>query len=318
MMGKDGIREQIRAAFFDNLGLKTLSVGVAIALYAFIHGADNDLRTLPVKVVAAMPPSSANRQLLTQLPNEVNITLRGSRTQLDALRTDDLGSIRLDLQSGRESTIDLDRDTIPSMINIPMGLAVEQVIPSPIIVRWDDVISRQIPVQVARAGDPAPGFQMKGAIVIDPPEVTAKGPRSVVDVMQFIRSAPFDVTALTEGTYRRPLPLEKPPNLVLFDHESVIAMVEIGRELVTKQFTKLKVEIIGAPRATTNPVTVTVIVTGTAADVSALLPEAIVPRVEPKTAGNDTSKPGSDNLPVLVELPRVRATVEPPKVVVKW
>jgi hypothetical protein len=318
MTGKDGIREQIRAAFFDNLGLKALSVGVAIALYAFIHGADNNLRTLPVNVVAAMPSPSANRQLLTQVPNEVNITLRGSRTQLDAVRTDDLGSIRLDLKLGLDSTIDLDPDTIPSMINIPIGLAVEQVIPSQIKVRWDDVVSRQIPVQVARAGDPAPGFQMKGAIVIDPTEVTAKGPRSVVDVMQFARSAPFDVTALTDGTYRRPLSLDKPPNLVTFDPETVIATVEIGRELVTKQFLRLKIEVIGAPRATTNPATVTVIVTGTAADVNALLPEAIVPRVEPKSAGDDTSKPGSDNLPVLVELPRVKASVEPPKVVVKW
>ncbi|MFS8070233.1 MAG: CdaR family protein [Byssovorax sp.] len=318
MTAKDGFREQLRAAFFDNMGLKALSVGSALALYAFIHGADNDLRTLPVNVVAAMPPLSANRQLLTQLPNEVSITLRGSRTQLDTLRTDDLGSIRLDLRSGRESTIELDPDTIPSMINIPIGLAVEQVIPSQIKVRWDDVVSRQIPVQVARTGDPAPGYTMKGSIVIDPAEITAKGPRSIVDVMQFARSAPFDVSGLTEGTYRRPLPLDKPPNLVTFSPESVITMVEIGRELVTKQFPRLKVEVIGLPRATTNPPTVTVFVTGTAADVSALLPEAIVPRVEPKTAGDDTTKPGSDNLPVLVDLPRVKATVEPPKVVVKW
>jgi hypothetical protein len=180
------------------------------------------------------------------------------------------------------------------------------------------VVSRQIPVQVARTGDPAPGFTMKGAIAIEPAEVSAKGPRSIVDVLQFARSAPFDVSGLTEGTYRRPLPLDKPPNLVALSPESVIATVEIGRELVTKQFPRLKVEVIGSPRATTNPLTVTVIVTGTAADVNALLPEAIVPRVEPKTANDDTSKPGSDNLPVLVDLPRVRATVEPPKVVVKW
>ena len=284
MTGKDGIREQIRSAFFDNMGLKALSVGVALALYAFIHGADNDLRTLPVNVVAAMPPPSANRQLLTQLPS---------------LRTDDLGSIRLDLRSGRESTIELAPDTIPSMINIPTGLAVEQVIPSQIKVRWDDVVSRDIPVQVARAGDPAPGFTMKGAIVIEPSEVAAKGPRSVVDVLQFARSAPFDVSGLTEGTYRRPLSLDKPANLVMLNPESVIATVEIGRELVTKQFPKLKIEVIGLPRATTNPPTVTVVVTGTAADVNALLPEAIVPRVEPKMANDDTTKAGSDILPVL-------------------
>ena len=34
MTAKDGIREQIRAAFFDNLGLKALSVGIAIVFLA--------------------------------------------------------------------------------------------------------------------------------------------------------------------------------------------------------------------------------------------------------------------------------------------
>ena len=87
---------------------------------------------------------------------------------------------------------------------------------------------------------------------------------------------------------------------------------------MSKQFTKMKVEVIGVPRATTNPGTVTVAVTGTPEDVNAITPDMVVPRVEPKSAGDDISKPGSDNLPVLVDLPRVKAEVEPKSVVVKW
>jgi YbbR-like protein len=316
MTAKDGLRDHVRSAFFENLGLKILSLLVALALYAFIHGAENAQRTLPVNVVAVMPPPSANRQLLTQLPNEVSITLRGSQTQLDALVLKE--SLHLDLSSGREATIDLDPQTIQGMINIPSGLTVEQVIPSQIKVRWDDIVTRTIPVQVARTGEPAKGFTLKGAILVEPPTVTAQGPRSSLDVIQSARTVPFDISMLTEGTYRRPLLLDKAPNLVTFEPEMVVAGVEIGRELVTKQFTKLKVEVIGLPHATTSPPTVTVVVTGTTEDVNALLPEAIVPRVEPKTAGDDTSKTGSDNLPVLVDLPKVKATVEPGKVIVKW
>src|SRR4029079_11089980 len=107
-----------------------------------------------------MPPDSANRTLVTQLPTEVSVTLRGSRTQLDDLHTDDLGSLRLDLRDGRRPSIDPDA----SMFHVPPGLTVEQIIPSSIMLRWDDVISRPIQLQVARTGEPVAGFSVKGAI----------------------------------------------------------------------------------------------------------------------------------------------------------
>jgi hypothetical protein len=314
MTAKGGLREQVRAAFTENIGIKLLSLLCALVLYAFLHGPENAQRTFSVSVVSLIPPDSANRMLVTQLPTEVGIILRGSRAQLDELHADDLGNLRLDLRSGRLTTIELDS----SMFHVPTGITVEQIIPSSIKVRWDDVISRSIQIQVARTGEPAPGFAVKGGITVEPSNVQARGPRSIVEVMQFARAAPFDVTGLTEGVQRRQLLLDKPPSLVTYDAESVFASVEITRELVKKEFTKLKVEVIGAPRATTVPATVKVTVTGTAEDLNGITPESLVPRVEPKAAGNDTNKPGSDVLPVLVDVGKAKAEVDPTKVVVKW
>ena len=322
MTSKGAWREAVRAALLDNLGLKILSLFVAFGFYAFIHGAENAQRTFRVSVVSIMPPESANRQLMTQVPTEVAVTLRGSRTNnLDDLRADDLGSLQLDLRSGRDTRIDLD----PSMFHVPPSLAVEQIYPSSIELRWDDVIVRQIPIQIARTGDPAPGFTVKGAPTVEPQFVNARGPRTVVDVMQFARAAPFDVTGLTEGHYRRPLALDKPPKLVTYDVESVAATVEIAREMITKRFEKMKVEVVGLPRATTQPAVVSVEIKGTAEDVNGLFSEAIIPRVEPKNANIDTSQPGSAFLDVLVELPKPKVEGQPPKlevspskVLVKW
>jgi hypothetical protein len=315
MSAKDGLREQIRAAFMENLGIKVLSLCVAVALYALLHGSETAQRTFSVSLISIMPPDSANRQLLTPLPTEVGITLTGPRKQLDELHADDIGKPRLDLRSGRDAKIDLE----PSMFPIPAGLAVEQVIPSSIKVRWDDVIAKAIPVQVPRTGELAPGYVVKGQVVTDPVEVQARGPRSVIDVMQFARAAPFDVSGMGQGIHTQKLPLDKPPNLVTYDVDQVTASVDITRQLVTKTFPKLKVEVIGPTRATTRPTTVTVAVTGTAEDVNAIAAEVVVPRVEPRAAGNDVSKPGNDNLPVIVDLPKgVTAQVDPPKVVVTW
>jgi YbbR domain-containing protein len=312
-MTSGGIREALRSALLDNLGLKILSLAFALGFYAFIHGAENAQRTLSVSVVSVMPKEELNRQLMTQVPTEVAVTLSGSRTQLDDLRADDLGTLQLDLRSGRVSHVELD----PSMFHVPAGLTVEQIYPPYIELRWDDVITRLIPVQVSRTGEVAPGFEVKGGISVEPATVKARGPQSVVDVMQNARSMPFDVTGLTEGVYQRTLALDRPPKLVTYDVDSVVATLEVSRELASRTFDR-KVEVVGLARAKTTPAVVTVRITGTAEDVNALAPEAIIPRVEMKGVTIDVTQPGSAYLDVLVDVGRVKADVSPPKVLVKW
>ena len=201
MTAKATLRDSVRAALTENVGLKVISLVTAIGIYAFIHGAENAQRTFSVSVVSIMPPESANRQLMIQLPTEVAVTLRGTRTQLDDLRADELGTLQLDLRNGRDARVDLDA----GMFHVPPGLVIQQIYPTTIELRWDDVVTRPIAVQVSRTGEPAAGFAVRGSITVDPPTVTARGPRSFVDVLQFARAAPFDVTGLTEGTFRRAL-----------------------------------------------------------------------------------------------------------------
>jgi hypothetical protein len=299
----------------ENLGLKTLSIACAIALYALQHGSEPAQRTFSVSLISIMPPESANRQLLTPLPTEIGLTLGGSRKQLDELHADDIGSARIDLRSARDTKVELDA----SMFHVPAGVVVQQIIPSSIKVQWDDVITKPVPIQVSRTGELLTGFAVKGVVTAEPFQVQARGPRSVVDVIQFARAAPFDVSGLALGMHRIKLPLDKPPALVAYDLDHITASVQIERQLVSKALPKLRVEIIGPTRAVARPATVTVILAGTAEDVNSIVPEAIVPRVEPKAAGDDITRPGNDNLPVLLELPKgVTAEIDPPKVVVAW
>lgn len=314
MTAKRTWREHLRAALFENFGLKVLSLIVALGFFGFIHGDERAQRTFLVSVVTVPPPESANRQVMTQLPTEIAITLRGSRAQLDALRADDLGTVRLDLSSGTDEQIFFDE----AMFRVPPGMNVDQIYPPKVSVRFDDVIVRQVPVQIARTGEPAEGFTVKGPTEVEPETVTAEGPRSVIDVIQYARAAPFDVSGLKEGTYRRPLALNPPPALATFDVQSATATVEIVRELRSTTFRKLRVEVVGAPNLTAQPAAVNVKVTGTPEEVNSLAPESVVPRVElPKDL--DVKEPGSAYLDVLVELPGdIEAEVEPKKVVVKW
>ena len=234
-------------------------------------------------------------------------------TQLDDLRADDLGSLRLDL-TGHEARVDLSA----SMFHVPPGVTLEQIYPSSILLKWDEVVMRPIHVQVLRTGEPAHGLSVKGPTNAEPPVVTARGPRSAVETITVVRTALFDVTGLPEGVHRKKLKLEDPPKLVTFDVDSVDATVELAREVVTNKVPNLKVEVVGLPRATTRPAVVTVFVTGTAEDVNSIAADALVPRVEPKVVGADLGKPGSAYLDVVVDVPRGKARIDPPKVLVKW
>ena len=199
MNPKDTIFGRIRGALLENPGLKLLSLACAIALYALQHGSEPAQRTFSVGLISIMPPESANRQLLTPLPTEIGVTLAGSRTQLDELHADNIGGARIDLRNARDTKIDLDS----SMFHVPPGLSVQQIIPSSIQVQWDDVITKPVPIQVPRTGELPPGLAVKGVVVADPFQLQARGPRSVVDVIQFARAAPFDVSGLALGSSPR-------------------------------------------------------------------------------------------------------------------
>lgn len=312
-MTPTGSRSLFEHLVLDNLGLKIISLVCSIGYFAFIHGAERAQRIVDVPVIALMPNAGANRQLIRSLPTEVTITLSGSKTQIDDLNPRDLGTVELDLTTGRESDVVLRSD----MFQVPPGLDVEQIYPTRIEIKWDDVVSVQLPIQVARTGDPIDGFTVRGSIRTQPETITARGPRSVIDVIQFARATPYDVTGLTEGEHPRNLQLDFPPPLVTYDTDSVNARVEIVREERVVPFQGVKIEIVGAPKAVAKPGTVSVTIRGTPEEVNAIQPDSIVPRVEiPDTI--NLKEPGSQLLPVIVDLAGVTVEVEPPKVLVKW
>lgn len=308
-----GVRSFILSAFTENLGLKLVSLLCALGFFVFIRGSERAERRFDVGVAQDLPPESENRALVKDPPSEISVTLSGPRTQIEALPRD-LGTIVIDLSSGRENTIEVTPAMIP---NVPPGIKVEQIFPQRIEVRWDDVVSREITVQVGRTGEPAKGYSIKSKIASAPETVVAHGPRTLVDLMQFARTAPFDVDGLTEGYHTRVLPLDLPPQGVEYAIPSINATVEIAREERVVPFKAVKVEVVGLPKATTKPDAVTVTVRGIPDAVMALDVTQIVPRVElpPEV---DTTKPGSAMAKVVAQVPNVETDVSPTEVLVKW
>jgi hypothetical protein len=156
---------------------------------------------------------------------------------------------------------------------------------------------------------------------VEPKEIDVKGPVSLVEVLQFARLAAFDVTGLTEGTYKRRLAIDDPPSRVRYlgPTAATVTMVILRRQTQLK-FERRPVEVVGIQYGRTLPATVDVTVSGPPEVVAGIRADQVVPRVDVASAGIDLkAEPhGSTTLKVRIELANAEAESQPPTVTVRW
>jgi hypothetical protein len=309
----------VREAFTENLGLKALSFAFAVGLFLFLYGQrDEQQRTVAVGLSFRPPAEDSARELMTQLPATIHATLRGPAHVIDRLVQLGIPPLTIDLRNGERESITFNE----RMFSLPPETHVKATDPPSIELEWEDVIARQIPVQASIAGQPAEGYVVKGEPDVEPKQITARGPSSLVEVLQFARLAPFDVSGLSEGVHRRRIALDAPPTRVRYlGPPAATVSVTVGRRLTEASFQGRAVEVLGPAITGVSPRTVDVTVVGPPEVVQSLRAEQVVPRANlMKAAGLDLKdlRHGSAELPVTVELAGAEARVQPPTVTVKW
>src|SRR5262245_38236403 len=307
----------LRESVVENVGLKALSLAFALGLFVYLHGQqEQQQRTVPVGVVLRMPTEEVKRELMTQVPPSIHVTLRGPARDLDRLIQNGIPPVEVDLRDEQLDAIVFDE----RMFGLPPGVDVTIIDPPSIKLDWQDVITRLIPVQGAITGQPAQGFMVKGEPITEPKEITVRGPQSQVEVMQFARLAAFDVSGLTEGMYRRQIAIDAPPPRASYiGPQSATVTVNIARRVSEARFPKRPVEVIGVSNGVIMPRNVDVTVLGPPEVGRALRPEPVVPRADLSAVPNlDFKNHGSASVKVTVDLANAEAEVQPPTVTVRW
>src|SRR5580692_768544 len=138
------LKEKLRSWFTENLNLKLLSFVSALVLYSLVPRAQDAQRSIAASVVVQLPRDSGSRLLVDQSPPSVRLLLRGPIAALDDLHADDL-SIQVQLTSTLERTVKLD----PKMLHLPPSVRVEAFDPGSVELVWEDVITRDVPIQVS-------------------------------------------------------------------------------------------------------------------------------------------------------------------------
>lgn len=302
----------LKTAFTANLGLKAIAFIAALVLVAYQRSQqDERTRTIPFSVDVQLPEASKRRELMTAIPPSIRVTVQGSLSALDEL-SNSSNNLELDLRKGALEHIHFS----PESFRLPPGTRIKAIEPTGLDLDWQNIIEREVPVQSSVTGTVADGHEVEATSVL-PEYVTLVGPERLVNVTQSVRVEPFDLSGLAAGNYERQLALDPPPDRTSYlDQTSVSVQIVVRRRLVTTTFPKVTVEVVGASSASITPQHVDVTVRGTPEIIGALHTELIVPRVD--LSDQDTTKHGSAALPVVVDLSRADAVIQPPVVKVTW
>jgi YbbR domain-containing protein len=159
---------------FRHLGLKLMSVALAIMLWMTVSGEETVERGLRVPLELQQFP--AGLEIQGEAPSTVDVRVRGTSGDLSRVNSGDVVAV-LDLHTARAG----DRlfPLTPKLVHAPFGVEVVQVTPSTVALSFETSVTREVPVVASVEGTPAPGFVV-GKVSVSPPRVEIVGPESAV------------------------------------------------------------------------------------------------------------------------------------------
>ena len=160
---------------FQHLGLKALSLGLAIVLWLIVAGEEAVERGLRVPLELQQVP--AGLELQGDSPTFVDVRVRGGSSVLSRMSSADIVAV-LDLRSATPGERLFQMS--PEQVRTPFGVQVIQVIPSSISLNLERTKTRVVPVKPLWEGDPASGYEV-GRVSATPKTVEVAGPESAVD-----------------------------------------------------------------------------------------------------------------------------------------
>ena len=208
---------------WDNLGLKTLALGLAVVLWFVVMGEQRAERVVSTRVEFRDVPQGL--VVVSRTDGGILLKLQGPKRVLADLALDEvivsLGA--RDLREG-QARVPLSPSDIRGL---PTGVEVAEVSPRSLRLRLEARLEREVEVAPRIEGTPGLGFVVRGAVA-EPRTVRVEGPRTEVRALARAFTLPVNVDGRTQGFAARTA-LEPVDGQVRFVGEAPIRVsVEIG------------------------------------------------------------------------------------------
>jgi YbbR domain-containing protein len=227
------IRDRVR----HNMGLRIISVGLAIGLWFFVNtGQHEALKQFTVPIIYRGLPHGF--VIANQHPELITIQVSGPRTLLSLIDPSRI-ALRIDLTgvSIGQASFKIG----PDAFAVPRQTNVQSILPSQIVLDIDHIVTRNVPAHLVTAGKVADGYRLTVS-EITPATITLRGPSKELGRIDQIDTEPMDVSGLSasESTV---LGLTMPVGKIKVDPEEVTAVISVAPVIGDREFRDVPIAV---------------------------------------------------------------------------
>jgi YbbR domain-containing protein len=229
-------RGWLRSAMFDNVGLKFLSMVLAVTVFLLVN-TDRDREIASRVGVSYTVPE--DKVLISERVEEVRVTIKGAWRRLRKFDERELERINLDLRRASSGELVISND----MIHLPSGLTVTSISPRSVHVAFDKRVDKLVEVTPAITGRPQHGYVVAEVKPI-PATVKLRGGEGMVAALTAIRTREISLDGRADS-FVAETEIVPPGGVEVVGNAQVAVHIHIDEELVTRKVPGVTVVLRG-------------------------------------------------------------------------
>ena len=230
------LRRWIHGALFDTMGLKALSLILAVTVFLLVNTDRDREITAHVGVSYTLPD---DRVLVSDRLDEVRVTIKGRWQRLRKFDERSLDRINIDLRRAPSGDVPITTD----MLDLPSGLTATSISPKSVRVLFDRRIEKIVEVTPQLAGRPMHGYFVS-EIKPTPGTLRLRGAAGTLAALSAIRTREVSVEGRTES-FTADTEVVTPDGVEITGVGAVSLQIVIDEELVTRKLPGLVVQVVG-------------------------------------------------------------------------
>ena len=220
------VRGWLRSAMFDNVGLKFLSMVLAVTVFLLVNTDKDREITARVGVSYTMPE---DKVLISDRVEEVRVTLKGAWRRLRKFDEREVERINLDLRHASSGEIAISND----MIHLPSGVTVSSINPRSVHVAFDKRVDKVVEVTPVITGRPQHGSVVAEVKPV-PATIKLRGGESMLAALTAIRTREISLEGRSDS-FVAETEIVTTGGVEVVGNAQVAVQIHIDEELVTRK-----------------------------------------------------------------------------------
>ena len=188
----EALRVHVISFATENVGLKVMSLGLAISIWALLQSEQVVERRTRVRVRYDWPTELVQ---VDEVPRWISITISGPQGRVRAVERRNL-TMKVDLTEAGKGVVPIDY-TERRVQGLPDNLKITQTTPPMAEVELDAKIRRTVRIRPAVIGEPAEGWE-RGTITVEPESVEVEGPESLLRDLSEVSTDIVNISGRTD------------------------------------------------------------------------------------------------------------------------